>query len=158
MATTRTKSVGNILGQSRDYWVNAAKQFVWPIDFEQVAILIPEKDLPIAADDLMVKHFRSNGWHIQSAIEVEYTKPFTKPVSTGKPIFYQKHVEEKAASKYTLGKKFRIRSSDCELEITHIEHGKIHLHYTNRPHKADLLTSEEHLDKAVRNEYWEVIL
>jgi len=60
MATKNSKSPGNLIqGQTREYWVNAAKQFIWPIDFTDLQILVPEKDLQLANDDLMVCHFRA---------------------------------------------------------------------------------------------------
>src|SRR6187549_2332247 len=121
MATKNIKSVGNILGQSKDYWINAAKQFVWPIDFEQLHISVPEKDLQLAADNLMVSHFKANGWHIQSAIAVEYTRPFVAPVSD-KPIF--KPIEKKVIEtepEFKFNQLLKIASTGTQLRIISID-------------------------------------
>ncbi len=153
MAQKNTKSAGNILGQSKDYWINAAKQFVWPIDFEQLHISVPEKDLQLAADNLMVSHFKANGWHIQSAIAVEYTRPFVAPVSD-KPIFKpidKKVIESEPEFKYN--QEFRIKSTDCELRITEIDKKSIVLSYINRT-KPPITTTPENLAKSVRMGVW----
>lgn len=151
MATKSTKSVGN------EYWLNAAKQFPWPIDLQERVINVPHNELEAAEQDLMVEHFRNNGWHIQSCIEVIHTKPFVKPVPNG-PIFKPvKIVEPIKDTKYHLNDAFKIKSSDCELKIVRIEKGKIQFHYLNRPHKPDLLSSEEALDRALRMKYWEIL-
>lgn len=146
----KSKVKGNLInGQTREYWVNAAKQFVWPIDFDMVHISVPESEIELAKDNLMVQHFTNNGWHIQSAISVDKTKPFVAPVSSH-PIFIPVKKEVIIPETlYKLNQSFRIVSSDCELKITHIEKGKIHLKYTNRD-KHDLLTSEENLTKSIK--------
>jgi len=153
MAQKNTKSVGKILGQSREYWTNAAKQFIWPIDFNGLHICVPEKDLQLAEGDLMVSHFRANGWHIQSGMDVEYTKPYVAPENKGPMFKPLKQDTEQLSTSFKLNQQFRIKSSDCELKIIHIERGKIHLKYTNR-NKHDLLTSEENLNKSLRMGYW----
>lgn len=148
MATKNTKSVGDIAGQTKQYWLNASKQFVWPIDFEDLQILVPEKDLELAADNLMVSHFRSNGWHIQSVISVSYTKPFAAPVSD-KPIFTPTKVIEQKESEFKFNQAFKIKSTECELKIISIDKKTIILKYTNRQ-KADITTTPENLSKSIR--------
>lgn len=159
MATKNIKSAGSahqFAGQTKSYWENAAKQFIWPIDFTDLQILVPEKDLELAAGNLMVTHFRAAGWHIQSAI-VEYTKPFVAPTSNGAPIFKPipgKVTPGNTASEFTIGQQVKVISSECELEVTHLEKGKVHLAYTNRPRKPPLLVSEEQLKKALSFGTW----
>lgn len=155
MATKNTKSAGNlILGQTERYWINAAKQFIWPIDLKDKIIQVPEPELSKANDDLMVSHFRSHGWHIQSCISVEYTKPFIAPESNGKPIFKPvKEAEPIKETKYKINQEFTIQSSDCRVKIVRIEKGKIQFKYLNR-NKPDLLSSEENLDAVLRKGYW----
>jgi len=152
MATKNIKSVGNTLGQTKEYWQNAAKQFVWPIDFEQLHISVPEKDLELAADNLMISHFKANGWHIQSAIAVEYTKPFVAPVSDI-PIF--KPIEKKAEPEpeFKYNQAFKIKSTDCKLKITSIDKKSITLSYTNRD-KSDIATNPDNLAKSIRMGVW----
>lgn len=154
MATKNIKSVGNILGQTKEYWQNAAKQFVWPIDFEQLHISVPHKDMHLAENDLMVSHFRANGWHIQSAVAVAYTKPFIAPVSD-KPIFkpIKKTEIETTATNFKLNDRFKVKSTDCELQICFFDKGKIHLKYTNR-NKHNIITSEENLNRVLKMETW----
>lgn len=148
---TDTKS-GSYPGS--EYWLNAAKQFPWPIDLQERVINVPHNELESAEQDLMVEYFRNNGWHIQSCIEVVHTKPFVKPVSNG-PIFKPtKIVEPIPDTKYHKDDSFKIKSSDCELKIVRIEKGKIQFKYTNRPHKHDLLSSEDALDRALKMGYW----
>lgn len=153
MATKSTKSVGN------GYWINAAKQFEWPIDFEDKVILVPESELSLAEDNLMVAHFRNNGWHIQLSIDVIKTKPFVAPVSGGRPIFKtaNKVVAEVEQSQYTVGNTFRVLSTGCELQIMNLEKGKVHLKYTNRD-KHNLLLSEDGLTNVLHRQLWEAIL
>lgn len=152
MATKNTKSAGN-----NNYWLNAAKQFVWPIDEKEKTILVPQSELELAEQDLMVLHFRNNGWHIQSVIgEVEKKRVFsTDGLKSDKPIFkpVKKEVKEVKLSRFTINNRFKITSTECELKITHIEQGKIHLHYTNK-NKPDLITSEENLNKVLRMGVW----
>lgn len=154
MAQKNTKLVGNILGQSRQYWETASKQFVWPIDFIDLQILVPEKDLSLAGNDLMVTHFRAAGWHIQSVMSVAYTKPFVAPENKG-PIFIpiKKEIVEKE-TEFKLSQKFKVLSTECELQIFHIEKGKIHLKYLNRPAKHDIISSEENLLRVLRLNSW----
>jgi hypothetical protein len=151
MATKNTKLAGN------SYWVNAAKQFVWPIDEKEKSILVPQSELELAEQDLMVLHFRNNGWHVQSVIgDVNKKKVFTTDgLKSEMPIFRPiiKEVAEVKLSRFTLNNRFKIVSTDCELKITHIESGKIHLSYTNKS-KPDLLTSEENLNKVLRMGVW----
>jgi hypothetical protein len=159
MATKKSKSPGNlILGQTREYWINAGKQFEWPIDFELECINVPEAEIEIASDNLMVTHFRNHGWHIQSAIgEVEKKKVYVAPISNGQPIFKPvNHVapELEVKSQFQCGQMFKILSSECELKITNLEHKKVHLQYTNRPGKTPLLTSEENLLTILRRGQW----
>lgn len=156
MATKRIKSVGNL-----SYWQNAAKQIEWPVDFEEKHISVPESELQYASEHLMVQHFCNNGFHIQSCIgDIPRTTVYVAPVSD-KPIFrpIAKSVAPEAVVRpYQQGNKFRIKSTNCELEITHIESGKVHFVYTNRPHKAPLLNSIESLDKVLKMEVWERII
>lgn len=152
MATKNIKSVGNILGQSKEYWMNAAKQFVWPIDFEQLHISVPHKDINIAENDLMVTHFRANGWHIQSAITVDYTKPFIAPVSD-KPIFKPMDKKAEPEPEFKYNQKFKIKSTDCELTIKEIDKKSIILAYTNRG-KSDITTTPDNLAKSIRMGVW----
>lgn len=149
--STDTKS-GSYLGS--EYWLNAAKQFPWPINLQDRIINVPHNELEVAEQDLMVEHFRNNGWHVQSCIEVVHTEPFIAPTSNG-PIFKPlKPKEPETESKYHLNDKFLIKSSECELKIIRLEKGKVQFHYTNRPGKVDLLSSEENLDGVLRKGYW----
>lgn len=152
MAQKNTKSVGSlILGQTKDYWINAAKQFIWPIDFTEKHILVPEKDLDAAMDNLMVSHFRSHGWHIQSAI-VEYTKPYVAPENKG-PMFTPIIKTEQAEQKFRIGQRFIVKSSECELQVIDIKKSFIELKYTNR-NKQNISTNEDNLSKSLRFNYW----
>jgi hypothetical protein len=151
MSKNRIK-INTVLGQSRDYWQNAAKQFIWPIDFTDLQILVPEKDLQLAGDNLMVSHFRSHGWHVQSVIDVNYNKPFVAPVSD-KPMFMPPKVIEQKEGEFKFNQAFRIKSTDCELKIISIDKKTIILKYTNRS-KADIATSPENLSKSVRMGVW----
>jgi len=156
MATKNTKSVGSLIkGQSREYWVNAAKQFIWPIDFTDFQILVPEKDLELANNNLMVSHFRAAGWHIQSAISVEYTKPYVAPESNGNPIFKPIKKEEPVTeTAFKLNDKFRVVSTGCELAICLFDKQKIHLKYLNRPNKHNIISSEENLSRTLKMGTW----
>ena len=147
---TVTKS-GNSVGDP--YWINAAKQFPWPIDLSERTIQVPHDELDAAEQDLMVEHFRNNGWHIQTCIEVVHTKPFVKPVSSGPMFKPVKIVEPVKDTKYKLEQRFKVLSSECELKIVRIEKGKIQFKYLNR-NKPDLLSSEENLDNVLRKGYW----
>lgn len=154
MAQKNTKSVGNILGQSKEYWVNAAKQFIWPIDFDELHILVPEKDLEYANDNLMVSHFRSHGWHIQSVIgEVEYSKPYIAPISD-KPMFIQpkKQVEEKEPE-FKFNQLFKIASSGDELKIVSIDKKSIELKYIGLD-KPNITTTPENLARSIKMGVW----
>lgn len=152
MATNRTKSVGNILGQTKEYWQNAAKQFVWPIDFEQLHISVPIKDLDLASDNLMVSHFKANGWHIQSAIEVEYTKPFIAPISD-KPIF--KPIEKKAEPEpeFKFNQMLKISSTGTEVKIVSIDKKSIELKYIGLD-RPNITTTPENLSRSVKMGVW----
>lgn len=141
-----------VAGQSRQYWINAAKQFKWPIDFNDLQILVPECDLQQAEDDLMVKHFRNAGWHIQIAI-VEYTKPFIAPVSN-KPIFRPfKPIEQQPETEFKFNQKFLIQSTECELVISEISKKGIVLKYTNR-NKGNINTTAENLQRQLKFGTW----
>lgn len=152
MAQKNIKLVGNT-GQSKEYWQNAAKQFIWPINFDELHILVPEKDLILAEDNLMVQHFRANGWHIQPVIDVQYTKPYVAPENKGPMFKAFKQEEKQEESKFKCEQRFKVISSDCELKIVRLEKGKVQLHYTNR-NKPDLLTSEENLIRALNIGTW----
>ena len=147
MATKHIKSVGN---PSKSYFENAAKQFVWPINFNDRTILVPENELELAEDDLMVKHFRTHGWHIQSAIgEVQKTKVYVAPVSD-KLIFKPTKTDIiEVENKFKIGQKFKVVSTFCQLKIVDMTKKSITLKYTNRD-KQDLVTTEENLSKAIR--------
>lgn len=142
---------------SDSYWLNAAKQIEWPVDLSERHISVPESELELASESPMVQHFINNGWHIQSAIVVGKNKVFVAPVSDG-PIFKSvKIVPETAEPKYKLGAKFRIKSTECIVQIIRFEKGKVQFHYTNR-NKHDLLSSEENLDRVLRMQLWEAII
>lgn len=143
------KLVGN---HTKEYWITAAKQFIWPIDFNDMQILVPENDLELAENDLMVDHFRNNGWHIQSVIDVQYTTVYKKPEFTTKFREVVK-VEEVKKTLYNIGEKYRVKSTDCELEITYMDKGKLHFKYLNRK-KPDIISSEEQLTKVLRWQQW----
>jgi hypothetical protein len=145
------KSVGEIIaGQSREYWVNAAKQFIWPINFTDLQILVPEKDLELVETNLMVAHFRSHGWHIQSVIGEVDTQPVFDPKMN---LPARRYHEIASRSEFMAGDCFRVLSSECELRCERVEK-KIQLSYTNRPGKHDLLVSEEQLKKAISFGLW----
>ena len=145
------RKVNLILGQTKEYWQNAAKQFIWPIEFDDLQILVPEKDLHLAEDNLMVSHFRAHGWHIQSSIQVEYTKPYVDPVFTTafKPI----KIIEEVEPEFRYGQRFKIKSTDCELKITSIDKKSISLEYTNRQ-KDNIVTNADNLNKSIRMGVW----
>ena len=154
MATKNIKSVGNILGQSKDYWINAAKQFVWPIDFEQLHISVPEKDLKLAEDNLMVSHFKANGWHIQSAITVEYTSPFVAPVSD-KPIFkpHKKETVDLTGPEFKFNQMLKIASTGTEVKIVSIDKKSIELKYIGLD-RPNITTTPENLSRSVKMGVW----
>lgn len=150
MVTKNTKLPG------KNYWDNAAKQFVWPIDHKEKHILVPQQELEQAEDHLMVMHFRANGWHIQSVIgEVDKKKVFTtEGLKSDKPIFKPiKKEAEQIESVFKPGDRFKITSTECELRISFIERGKIHLEYTNRD-KHNIITSEENLNRSLSMQTW----
>jgi len=153
MAQKNTKSVGNILGQSKEYWINAAKQMIWPIDFEHKHILVPEKDLELAADNLMASHFRAHGWHIQSAI-VEYNKPYVAPVSD-KPIFkpIKTEVIDTREPEFKFNQVLKIASTGTELKIVSIDKKSIELKYIGLD-KPNITTTPENLSRSVRMGSW----
>lgn len=153
MATKNTELVGN---QTKQYWINAAKQFIWPIDFTYLQILVPEKDLELANDNLMVSHFRAHGWHVQSSIISEYTNVYKKPDFGTKFPVIDKPGEEPKKQLYNIGDKYRVRSTECELQIYHMEKCKVHLKYLNR-NKPNIISSEENLTAVLRREQWEII-
>lgn len=152
MKTTNLKN--NILGQTKDYWINAAKQFVWPIDFEQLHISVPEKDLQLASDNLMVSHFKANGWHIQSAIAVEYTKPFIAPVSD-KPIFkpYKKEIVDLTEPEFKFNQMLKIASTGTEVKIVSIDKKSIELKYIGLD-RPNITTTPENLSRSVKMGVW----
>lgn len=150
-----TKYLGNT-AHTKEYWMNAAKQIVWPVDYDEQHISVPYLELEMAKDNLIVQHFCNNGFHIQSAISVEKTIPFVAPVTPG-PIFRGVVIqEEKPKTLYQTGEKFKVRSTECELEIVHQEKGKIHFKYLNR-NKPDIISSEEQLTKVIRWQQWSKI-
>lgn len=152
MATKNTKSAGKVLGQSKEYWIAASKQFIWPIDFIELHISVPHKDLHLAQDNLMIQHFKAHGWHIQSAIVVEYTKPFIAPVSD-KPMFTVPKVVEEKEAEFRFNQKFQIKSTGCELRISSIDKKSITLEYTNRV-KPEIVTNPDNLAKSIRMGAW----
>jgi hypothetical protein len=150
---TVTKST-NLLGDN--YWNNAAKQIVWPVDLIQRHISVPESELQQAKDNLMVQHFCNNGWHIQSCIDVIKNKPFIAPVSTG-PIFKPVKVVEVKESLYHLEDKFKVISTGEEFKIVFMDKGKLHLKYLNRD-KPNIISSEENLSAMLNRKLWEIVL
>lgn len=135
----------------KSYFDNAAKQFSWPIDHKDKQILVPQDELEKAEQDLMVAHFRGYGWHIQSVLpgSVEI-KDVYNPKFVLQGVKKQKE-EEKAG--FSTGDRFKIKSTECELEITHIDKGKIHFSYTNRS-KHPLISSKENLERMLNMKYW----
>lgn len=154
MATKNTKLVGNILGQSKEYWINAAKQFIWPIDFTELQILIPEKDWQLADDNLMVAHFRAHGWHVQTVISVEYTKPYIAPVSD-KPIFkpVKTEISDSKEPEFKFNQVLKIASTGTELKIVSIDKKSIELKYIGVD-KPNIFTTPENLSQSVRRGIW----
>lgn len=146
MATKRTKSVGNDLS----YWTNASKQFSWPIDYAEKLIFVPEDELQYAEDDLMVSHFRKNGWHIQSCISIIHTKVFIKPQTPG-PIFrgdLKPNVVEKEQS-FKCNQKFQVKSTGTVLMIVEVTKKSIMLKYIDGG-KSDIPTTAENLLKSLK--------
>lgn len=156
MATKPIKYLGNT-GHTKEYWINAAKQIAWPVDYDEQHISVPQPEIREAEESLIVQHFCNNGFFIQQAISVEKTIPFVAPVTAG-PIFrgVLKEQEEKPKTLYQTGEKFKVRSTECELEIVHQEKGKIHFKYLNR-NKPNIISSEEQLTKVIRWEQWRKI-
>lgn len=133
----------------KSYWNNAAKQISWPIDHNDKQILVPEDELQLAEDDLMVMHFRKYGWHIQSSI-IQHTKPFIAPTTKG-PIFrgdLKKEVVE-AEPLFKCNDKFRIQSTGTEVMIVEYTKKSISLKYTSMV-KDNIITSPENLAKSVK--------
>lgn len=153
MATKSTKSAGKILGQTKEYWINAAKQFIWPIDFTELQILVPEKDWKLAEDNLMVAHFRAHGWHVQTVISVEYTKPYVAPVSD-KPMF--KPIEKdvvKLEPEFKFNQVLKIASTGTELKIVSIDKKSIELKYIGID-KPNIFTTPDNLSQSIRRGVW----
>lgn len=142
--TKSTKSPGN------EYWINAAKQFAWPINHENKTILVPEIELKYAMDDLMVQHFRNNGWHIQSCISVIHTKVFVKPLTPG-PIFRGdiKPQKVEVEAEFKCDQKFKIASTGVRVMICEITKKSIVLQYMDTK-KDDIITTSENLGRSVR--------
>lgn len=138
----------------KSYFETAAKQFCWPLNWDDKTILVPESELWLAEDHLIVAHFRSYGWHIQSCIDVVKTIPFVAPITVG-PIFRQPPKLLDAETKYRCGQKFKIVSTECEVQIIEVSK-KIELHYTNR-NKPDLTTNEVNLDRVLKMGLWKEI-
>lgn len=156
MATKNIKFLGNT-GHSKEYWVEAAKQIEWPVDYDEFHISVPENDIERAKDHLMVQHFCNNGFFIQSCIDVSKTKLFEAPTTPG-PIFRGeiKNEPDKPKSLYNLGEQYRVKSTECELEIVHMEKGKLHFKYLNR-NKPNIISSEDQLTKVLRWQQWNKI-
>jgi len=146
---TDTKSTGSV---GNEYWINAAKQIVWPIDLKERHISVPQAELTQAQDNLMVQHFCNNGWYIQSCIEVVKTKPFIAPI-TDRPIFKPIKIVEEKETLFKLEDKFKVLSTECELKIVHLEKGKLHLKYLNR-NKPNIISSEENLSNMLKRKLW----
>lgn len=133
----------------RAYFELAAKQFAWPIDFDEKLIFVPEDDLEYAERDLMVQHFRGHGWHVQSCISVEYTKVFVKPITPG-PIFrgdLKRHIDE-PEQVFKCNQKFKT-STDTVLQIVEITKKSITLAYIGVK-KDNVVTTAENLQKSVK--------
>lgn len=145
MATKNLKSVGSQLF----YIQQTVKMCPYPCDISQGTIDVPQDELE--TDNLAVAHLLSMGFKIQSCIPGSVTKrEVFNPQISLTPL-----VVERAKNEFMIGDTFKIKSSECELVITRIEKGKVHLHYTNRPKKHDLLISEEQLKKSLSWQNWE---
>lgn len=141
MATKNIKLVGNT-GQSAQYWTNAAKQIVWPVDLNELHISIPIDEVDKAKENLMVQHFINAGFFIQTCIPDSRTEVFNPEIRLKMPAV--KIAPDNAV--YKPGDRFKIRSTECEMVIETTESKKIHLKYTNR-NKHNIITSEEMLNK-----------
>lgn len=141
----------NINYPGKEYFDRAAQHFEWPIDHHHKHILVPADELDKAANNLMVLHFRSYGWHVQSVIPGSINKN-----KIYEPEFILKGVrpkEQPVETGHKEGDKFRIKSTDCELQITRIDGKKMHMSYTNRS-KSPLISGVENLDKMLNQGYW----
>lgn len=153
MAIKNTKSVGKLIGgQSEQYWLNAAKQIEWPVDIGEKHISIPVNEVDKAQENLMVQHFINAGFFIQTCIPNGKTEVFDPDIRLKLPLV--KIVLDNA--KFKIGDRFKVKSTECELEITYMESKKIHLKYTNRT-KHDLISSEDMIVKNLNWGNWEGI-
>lgn len=142
---------------SKSYFDNAAKQFCWPIDHDEKVILVPEDELQYAEDDIMIQHFRKFGWHIQSAISVEYTKVFVKPETPG-PMFRGdiKPVKQEVEPDFKCNQKFLIKSTNTKVMICEITKKSVTLSYRDVK-KDNIITTVENLSRSVRMGVFEKI-
>lgn len=150
MKTTNSKS-NLVKGQTPEYRQNAAKQIRWTVDIGECHISVPINEVDKATENLMVQHFINAGFFIQTCI------PSAPPQLIFDPEIRLKLPAEKIApvgAVFKIGDRFRVKSTECELEIVVMEIKEIHLKYTNRV-KHNLLSSEDMLLKNLRWELWE---
>lgn len=131
------------------YWLNAAKQIPYAVDLEQRHISVPEPELEQAAQSLMVQHFLSGGFHIQSCI------PDGHRTEVFDPEIRLKQAPPKPVSsvKYPIGTGFLVQSDGSKLSVVQIDGVKYTLQYLNR-NKADLTVREMDIDKSVSWAFW----
>lgn len=153
MAIKSIKSPGKLInGQTLQYWLNAAKQIEWPVDIDNNHISVPIDEVGKAKNNLMVQHFLNAGFFIQTCIPDAKNIIFNPDIRLKLPLV--KIVLDNA--KFKIGDRFKVKSTECELEITYMESKKIHLKYTNR-NKHDLLSSEEMIVKNLNWNNWVAI-
>lgn len=153
MKTTNSKS-SLVKGQTPEYWQNAAKQIRWPVDIGECHISVPINEVNKATENLMVQHFINAGFFIQTCIpDGSSTAIFDPEIRLKLPS--EKIVPDNAV--FHIGDRFRVKSTECELEIGAMESKKIHLKYVNR-NKPNLLSSEDMLLKNMRWELWERVV
>lgn len=137
-----SKSVGSF------YLEQAAKMCPFRVSVRERLIYIPHSQLE--TDDLVVAHLRNLGFLIQSEIPTEPPAPLPYNPSLNLTHKMVAH----ARGEFLLQDRFRVVSTECELEITHLTSKKVQLTYTNRPNKHALLISEEQLKKSLSFGSW----
>lgn len=145
MATKIIKSVG------KSYLENCAKMCEYPVDLKNRFISIPQDELELTKDNLMVQHLvKQHGFFIQSTIpgSIEKTKVFDPEIR-----LMQKPIQK---SEFSQGDEFEIQSTGCKLKISSREKDRITMNYTNRA-KPDIVTNIDQLRMVLNRGAWKRI-
>lgn len=132
----------------KSYWLNAAKQIPYPVDFDERYISIPQSQLEVAQENLMVQHFTNNGFHIQSCIEAPVTPVFDPAIRLAS--------RPKTKSEFAEGDKFEVLSDGAHLCIHAREKERITLAYLNR-NKPNITTNIDQLRRVLTFNVWKRI-